>query len=141
MMGYRCTLMTDTEVMAYLVDLLIRQHGLPIHLACKVLAPPFWEEIDRMEEPQREIFEKLRIVYASAMVNGPFGIVCGYDRGMFGLNDRIKLRPMIAAEKGDIVYIASEESAIHAICDTPDRVWNPRGGEPVIAELYDGVAA
>ncbi len=140
MMGYECTLMTDTEVLAYLVDLLVRQHGLPPQLACKVLAPPFWDEIDRMEAEERDIYEKLRIVYASAMVNGPFGIVCGYGRGMFGLNDRIKLRPMIAAEKGDMVYIASEESAIHAICDKPDRVWNPRGGEPVIAELYEGVA-
>ncbi len=139
MLGYRCTLMTDTEVMAYLIDLLIRQHGLPTYLACKVLAPPFWQEIDRMSEDDRETFEKLRVVYSSAMVNGPFGIVCGYGRGMFGLNDRIKLRPMIAAEKGDMVYISSEESAIHAICEKPDRVWNPRGGEPVIAELYEGV--
>ncbi len=139
MMGYRCTLRTDTEVMAYLVDLLIRRHGLPPYLACKVLAPPFWEEIDRMEEPERTNFEKLRTVYASAMVNGPFGIVCGYGRGMFGLNDRIKLRPMIAAEKGDYIYIASEESAIRKVCPEPDRLWNPRGGEPVIAELYEGV--
>jgi len=140
MLGYRCTLMTDTEVMAYLVDLLIRQHGLPPYLACKVLAPPFWEEIDRMEGQDKENYEKLRTVYSSAMVNGPFGIVCGYARGMFGLNDRIKLRPMIAAEKDDMIYIASEESAIRAICDEPDRVWNPRGGEPVIAELYEEVA-
>ncbi len=139
MMGYKCTLMTDTEVMAYLVDLLVRAHGLPPYLACKVLAPPFWNEIDRMEGREKENYEKLRIVYASAMANGPFGIVCGFGRGMFGLNDRIKLRPMIAAEKGDMVYIASEESAIHAVCDKPDRVWNPRGGEPVIAELYEDV--
>lgn len=141
MMGYRCTLMTDTEVMAYLVDLLVRQHGLAIELACKVLAPPFWDEIDRMDEDRREICEKLRIVYGSASVNGPFGIVCGYGRGMFGLNDRLKLRPMIAAEKGDMIYIASEESAIRAIVDDPDRVWNPRGGEPVIAELYEDAPA
>lgn len=139
MFGYKCTLMTDTEVMAYLVDLLVRVHGLPPYLACKVMAPPFWDEIDRMEGDQRDTYTKLRQVYASAMVNGPFSIVCGYGRGMFGLNDRIKLRPMIAAEKGDMVYIASEEFAIHAICDKPDRVWNPRGGEPVIAELYEGV--
>jgi len=140
MFGYKCTLMTDTEVMAYLVDLLIRVHGLPTYLACKVLAPHFWDEIDRMEEPEKTNFEKLRMVYGSAMVNGPFGIICGYGRGMFGLNDRIKLRPMIAAEKGDIIYIASEESAIRAVCDQPFRVWNPRGGEPVIAELYKDVA-
>lgn len=139
MFGYRCTLMTDTEVMAYLVDLLIRVHGLPPYLACKVMAPHFWDEIDRMDGHDKDVFEKLRIVYSSAAVNGPFGIVCGYGRGMFGLNDRIKLRPMIAAEKGDQVYIASEESAIRSICDSPDRVWNPRGGEPVIAELYKEV--
>jgi glutamate synthase domain-containing protein 1 len=138
--GYRCTLLTDTEVMAYMVDLLIRVHGLPPYLAAKVMAPPFWNEIDRMEGQQRENYEKLRMIYGSALVNGPFGIICGYGRGMFGLNDRIKLRPMIAAEKGDMIYIASEESAIRTICAQPDRVWNPRGGEPVIAELYEGVA-
>jgi len=139
MFGYKCTLMTDTEVMAYMVDLLIRVHGLPPYLACKVMAPFFWDEIDRMSEHDRRVYENLRIVYSSAMVNGPFGIICGYGRGMFGLNDRIKLRPMIAASKSDVVYIASEESAIHSICDKPDRVWNPRGGEPVIAELYKDV--
>ncbi len=139
MFGYRCTLMTDTEVMAYLIDLLIRVHGLPPYLACKVLAPYFWEEIDRMEPREKKVFESLRVVYSSAMANGPFGIICGYGRGMFGLNDRIKLRPMIAAEKGDLVYIASEESAIRAVCDSPFKVWNPRGGEPVIAELYRDV--
>lgn len=137
--GYKCTLMTDTEVLAYMVDLLIRVHGLPPYLAAKVMAPHFWSEIDRMAPAEKAYFEKLRMVYASAMVNGPFGIVCGYGRGMFGLNDRIKLRPMIAAQKGDMVYIASEESAIHALCEDPDRVWNPRGGEPVIAELYKDV--
>jgi glutamate synthase domain-containing protein 1 len=140
MFGYKCTLMTDTEVIAYMLDLLIRVHGLPPYLACKVMAPFFWEEIDRMEGPEKEIYEKLRMVYASAAVSGPFGIICGYGRGMFGLNDRIKLRPMIAAQKGDMVYIASEESAIHAIAQRPDRVWNPRGGEPVIAEVYKDVA-
>ncbi len=137
--GYRCTLMTDTEVMAYMVDLLIRVHGLPPYLACKAMAPPFWNEIELMGERERNNFEKIRMVYAPAMVNGPFGIICGYGRGMFGLNDRIKLRPMIAAEKGDMVYIASEESAIRTICASPDRVWNPRGGEPVIAQLYEEV--
>ena len=56
--GYRCTLMTDTEVMAYMVDLLVRVHGLPPYLACKVMAPPFWNEIDRMDEREKEYFEK-----------------------------------------------------------------------------------
>jgi glutamate synthase domain-containing protein 1 len=32
--GYKCTLGTDTEVAAYLFDLLLRRHKLPLELAC-----------------------------------------------------------------------------------------------------------
>lgn len=51
------------------------------------------------------------------------------------LNDRIKLRPLVAATKGDKLYVASEESAIREICPAPDHVWTPKGGEPVIGLL------
>ena len=51
------------------------------------------------------------------------------------LNDRLKLRSMVAAEKDDMVYIASEECAIRAICPEVDRIWSPRGGEPIIVTL------
>ena len=30
--GYRCTMQTDTEVIAYAVDLLMRRHGLPVEM-------------------------------------------------------------------------------------------------------------
>ena len=33
---------------------------------------------------------------------------------MMALNDRLKLRSMVVAEKEDIVYMASEECAIRA---------------------------
>ena len=46
--GYKCTMHTDTEVVAYLVDLLVRKHGLSEKMAVRALAPPFWNEIDRM---------------------------------------------------------------------------------------------
>ncbi len=47
--GYTCTMYTDTEVVAYLVDLLVRRHGLDVDIAVRALAPPpYWEEIDRM---------------------------------------------------------------------------------------------
>ena len=55
------------------------------------------------------------------------------------LNDRLKLRSMVAAEKDDMVYVASEECAIREICANPTRLWAPRGGEPVIARLEEGV--
>ncbi|UCH33705.1 MAG: glutamine amidotransferase family protein [Armatimonadota bacterium] len=132
MFGYRCTMRTDTEVMAYLLDLLVRRHGLPIEVACKVIAPPFWKAVDRMEPEQRDLYRALRQVYASALVNGPFAIIFAHRDGMVGVNDRIKLRPMVAARKDDFLYISSEEAAIRAMCANPDTVWSPRAGEPVI---------
>jgi len=137
MFGYRCALKTDTEVMAYLLDLLIRRHGLSIEDACDVMAAPFWKDLDRTQDEKRRT---LRMVYASALVNGPFAIVFAHSRGMVGFNDRVKLRPMVAATKGDALYLASEEAAILELCESPDRVWTPRAGQPVIGWLKDGVA-
>lgn len=133
MFGYRCTMLTDTEVVAYMLDLLIRRHALPPALACTALAPPFWELIDRMPPAERELMTALRQVYGSALLNGPFAILFASNGGLIGLNDRVKLRPLVCAEHGDFVYMASEEAAIRQICPRPARVWAPRGGEPVIA--------
>lgn len=139
MFGYHCTLLTDTEVVAYLLDLLIRRHGLPIDVACLALAPPFWNEIDRMESERKKLCEAIRMVYASALLNGPFAILFAFNGGLVGLNDRIKLRPLIAATKGETVYMASEESAIREICSDPEKIWAPKAGDPLIARLNAGV--
>jgi glutamate synthase domain-containing protein 1 len=140
MFGYECTLLTDTEVMAYLFDLLVRKHRLPLEVACSVLAAPFWKDIDSEADPERKALEQaLRMTYSSALVNGPFAVIVGYSRGMVGLNDRIKLRPLVAAYKDDYLYVSSEESAIRQICPRPDRVWAPKAGQPVIGELKGDV--
>jgi len=138
MFGYKCTLQTDTEVITYLIDLLIRKHKLPLEIALTAMASPLWNEIDRMNGDQQELFKSIRAVYGSALVNGPFSIILGCTNGIVALNDRIKLRPLVAATKEDFVFIASEEAAIRIICSDPDRVWAPMGGEPVIA-LLEGV--
>ncbi len=135
MFGYHCTLMTDTEVVAYLLDLLIRKHGLSKKMACSALAPPMWEEIERMDAEDKRLYKAIRMVYGSALLNGPFAILFADKTGLVGLNDRIKLRPLVAATDGEMTYMASEESAIRAICPSPERVWSPKAGEPVIAEL------
>jgi glutamate synthase domain-containing protein 1 len=140
--GYQCTLRTDTEVIAYLLDLLLRRHHLPLDIAIAVVAAPFWKDIDAMEaqDPElAELYRTLRSVYAGALVNGPFAIAFGYSRGMVGLNDRIKLRPLVAAEKDDFIFLSSEESGILEMCADPDTIWSPRGGEPIIAELEPDV--
>ncbi len=137
MYGYDCTLQTDTEVITYIFDLLLRKHGLKLEQAVEIMATPFWREIALMSEADQKKFEAIRAVYSSALINGPFSIILGFEGGMLALNDRIKLRPLVAAEKGDNLYVASEESAIRVICSEPDRVWSPRGGEPIIG-LVEG---
>ncbi len=139
MFGYKCTLQTDTEAIAYIFDLLLRRHCLPLDVAVSVVASPFWAEIDRMPEQKKKLYRSARIVYSSLLINGPFSIILGSDNGIMALNDRLKLRPLTAAEHGDFLYVASEESAIREICPSPERVWSPRGGEPVIGVLEDGV--
>lgn len=137
MYGYHCSLQTDTEVITYLFDLLIRKHGLSLNDAVNVVAAPFWDMLDRETPEERLKIRTLRIVYASALLNGPFSIILASSNGMMALNDRIKLRPLVAAEKGDFTYVASEEAAIRVVARDLDRVWAPRGGEPVIG-LVEG---
>jgi hypothetical protein len=54
---------------------------------------------------------------------------------MIGLTDRIRLRPLTAAIKGDRLYLSSEEAAIRLVSPDLDRVWTPTGGEPVVGRL------
>ena len=137
--GYKLELRTDTEVVAYLFDLLVRRHKMPIDLAVRALASPFWKDIDRMPEREQKIATAIRQVYGGALLNGPFSIILGHNRGMVGFNDRIKLRPMTCATKGDdMLYMSSEESAIREIAD-PDTVWSPKAGTAVIGELNEEV--
>lgn len=63
----------------------------------------------------------------------------GFDGGLMALNDRLKLRSMVVGEKDDMVYIASEECAIRVIEPELDKIWSPRGGEPVIVTLEEGL--
>jgi len=139
MFGYKCTLLTDTEVIAYLFDLFIRKHGLSFKTACTALATPFWKDIDILPEEERRVLTWIRMVYGSGLLNGPFATLFGHSRGLIGFNDRIKLRPLVVAEKDDKVYMASEESAIREICPHPERVWAPKAGEPVIVSLDKSV--
>jgi len=133
--GYVSALQTDTEVLTYLFDLLVRRHGLDFEHVAMVLAAPLWTQIERMAEPERSVATALRTVYSSALVNGPFSIVVGHSRGMVALNDRIKLRPMVVARAGDLTFVSSEESAIRSVEPELEEVRFPRGGEPVIVTL------
>jgi glutamate synthase domain-containing protein 1 len=133
--GYICALETDTEVIAYAVDLLTRKHNLPIEIVAKIFSAPFWNQIDRMPEKDRELYSALRLVYGSLLLNGPFTIIVANREQMVGMTDRIRLRPLTAGIKGPLLYLSSEESAIRRICPDLDEAWIPSGGEPIIGRL------
>ncbi len=139
MYGYKCTLKTDTEVIAYIIDYLHRKQGLTLTEICTVIAAPFWSTIKSKPREEREELEYLRCVFDSQLINGPFSIIAGFEGGMLALNDRLKLRSMVVGEKDDMVYVASEEAAIRVIQNDLDRVWSPKGGEGVIFTLEKGI--
>ncbi len=133
--GYHCTMQTDTEVVAYAVDLLIRRHNLPVEIAARVLAAPLWSEIERRPPAEQKLLRTLRQVYGSLLLNGPFTIIVAHHGEMIGLTDRIRLRPLTVGVKGSLLYLSSEESAIRLVCPDLDEAWIPAGGEPIIGSL------
>jgi len=139
MYGYKCTLKTDTEVIAYIIDYLHRKVGLTLKEICSVIAAPFWSTIENKPREEREELEYLRNAFDSYLITGPFSIIVGFEGGMMALNDRLKLRSMVVGEKDDMVYVASEEAAIRVIQNDLDRIWSPSGGEGVIVTLEGGI--
>jgi glutamate synthase domain-containing protein 1 len=141
MYGYICTLLTDTEVITYMIDYLHRRVRLTLPEIASVIAAPFWQVIEKMPEEERRHHEYLRHMFAAQLITGPFSILVGFQGGMMALNDRLKLRSMVVGEKDDMIYVASEESAMRLIEPNLDTVWAPQGGEPVIITLNEGVTA
>ncbi len=138
MFGYKCNLLTDTEVITYIIDYLGRRQGMTCEEIASVIAAPFWSTIERKPPAEREKLTYLRNAFASLLITGPFSILVGFEGGLMALNDRLKLRSMVVGEKDDTVYIASEECAIRVIEPNLDKIWAPRGGEPVIVTLNQG---
>ncbi len=139
MFGYKCTLQTDTEVITYILDYLIRRQGLTLTEAANVIAAPFWSTIEsNTDEYERDKLRYLRTVFPSLLITGPFSIILGFDGGLMALNDRLKLRSMVAGEKDDRVFIASEEAAIRVMEPDAEKIWAPSGGEPVIVTVKEG---
>ena len=138
MFGYKCTLQTDTEVITYIADYLLRKQGLTLQETASVIAAPFWSTIERQDPKRKAELKYLRTVFPSLLVTGPFSIVLGFEGGLMALNDRLKLRSMVTAEKDDLVFIASEEAAIRAMEPDAENVYSPAGGEAFIVRAAEG---
>ncbi len=137
-LGYHCTMETDTEVIAYAIDLLLRRHRLPIGTAAAILAAPLWDDIERYDPQKARYHRILRQVYPSLLMNGPFSVIIAHAGEMIGLTDRVRLRPLTAATSGPYLYLSSEESAIRLVSPEVERVWSPLGGEPIVGRVEQG---
>ncbi len=148
--GYKCTLFTDTEVIAYLFDLLVRRHKLPLPIANLALAPPLFDEIKKMDKKYQIALKNIRATYRSAMLNGPFSVVIGYNdptSTMIGLSDRKKLRPLVAAASEDenTIYLSSEEASFKRLMLNEEfkyefsEIWHPKSGTAIIARVGEGL--
>ena len=135
MFGYRCSLQTDTEVITYILDYLIRRQGLTPEESANVIAAPFWSTIERKSEEERKRLTYLRTLYSSLLITGPSSIVLGFTGGIMALNDRLKLRSMVVGEHNDMVYVASEEAAVLAADRNAGSFYFPMGGEPVVVKV------
>lgn len=139
MFGYSCTLQTDTEVITYIMDYLLRRQGLTLGETASVIAAPFWSTIENktdLADKEKHIY--LRTLFPGMLITGPFSIVFGFEGGLMALNDRLKLRSMVVGEKEDLVFVASEEAAIRAMEPDAENIWAPAGGEPVIVRVKEG---
>ncbi|OGO04690.1 MAG: hypothetical protein A2Y73_01210 [Chloroflexi bacterium RBG_13_56_8] len=132
---YLCTMRTDTEVVAYAADLLMRRHKLTSQLAAAVMASPLWNEIENMSEDKQRLYRAIRQTYGSLLMNGPFTVIIARAGEMIGLGDRIRLRPLVAGIHGSILYVSSELSAIHVVDPDVEYSWIPEGGQAVIGRL------
>ena len=138
MFGYKCNLQTDTEVITYIMDYLIRRQGLTLEEAAAVVSASFWSTIEKKSPEIKEKETFLRTAFPSLLITGPFSIVFGFNGGLMALNDRLKLRSMVVGEKDDKVFIASEEAAVRVMEPDAENIWAPAGGEPVIVKVKEG---
>jgi len=135
MHGYQCTMRTDTEVVAYAADLLMRRHALSAEIAAAVFASPLWYELEHRPEEEQRVYRALRQTYGQLLMNGPFTIIVARNGEMMGLGDRIRLRPLVAGIRGSVLYVSSELSAIYIVEPNLEHHWMPQGGEAVIGRL------
>lgn len=115
--GYICTMQTDTEVITYLFDHLLRHHNLPIEVAADVLTAPEWEEIDKMDDDRKEYFTNLRSIYNGALVNGPFSVILGSNKGLLAINDRLAFVRLLRQQRaiGHILLLRNRLSELFAL--------------------------
>jgi len=133
--GLRSHVGTDSEVIARLLDHLVRVEGLSLFEAATLLTNPF----ERQFSPE---IRKLLIRYRGARLDGPFAVVAGFcdgnDTYLLALTDRSKFRPLLVGEDDQRFYVASEENQIRNLSKDA-VVWAPEPGSFFLASVKKGI--
>jgi glutamate synthase domain-containing protein 1/glutamate synthase domain-containing protein 3 len=133
--GLRSHVGTDSEVIARLLDHLVRVEGLSLFEAATLLTNPF----ERQFSPE---VRKLLIRYRGARLDGPFAVVAGFSDGkdsyLLALTDRSKFRPLLVGEDDNRFYVASEENQIRNLSKEA-VVWAPEPGSFFLASVKKGI--
>ncbi len=133
--GLRSHVGTDSEVIARLIDHLVRVEGLSLLEAATLLTNPF----ERQFSPE---VRKLLIRYRGARLDGPFAVVAGFcdgsDTYLLALTDRSKFRPLLVGEDGERFFVASEENQIRNL-SRDAVVWAPEPGSFFLASVKKGL--
>lgn len=133
--GLRSHVGTDSEVIARLLDHLVRVEGLSLLESATLLTNPF----ERQFSPE---VRRLLIRYRGARLDGPFAVVAGFcdgnDTYLLALTDRSKFRPLLVGEDGGRFYVASEEIQIRNLSKDA-VVWAPEPGSFFLASVKKGM--
>lgn len=134
---------TDSEVIAYIIDFLVRVKGLTMDQVGLILSNPYEHYVDILGNAKLSAsIKKLMRSYKGAQLDGPFTVIAGYcdgeDSYMLGLIDRSKFRPIVVGEDNDYIYMASEECQIRRLSPSA-KIWTPEPGRFVLASMKQGI--
>jgi glutamate synthase domain-containing protein 1 len=138
--GYLSFVGTDSEVIAFMLDYLLRVKGYSLRQALLILQNPYEYTVSTSN-----IRDEVKLLMAEArgcQLDGPFTVVAGYCDGrdvyLLALVDRAKFRPIIFGEDDRAYYVASEECQIR--CVSPSAtVWTPEPSGLFVASLSRGL--
>jgi hypothetical protein len=140
--GYHYTMQTDTEVVVYVVDLLIRKHNLPLEIVAKVLALPFCSDIESMQLGEQKVnSSRASGILQLALERTIYSNCCSSWRNDRGNRPNQTTAANRVGEKSDMLYLSSEESVICLICPELNGAWVPHGWRADCGEAKDNIAA
>ncbi|MBW2139526.1 MAG: glutamate synthase [Deltaproteobacteria bacterium] len=140
--------MTDTEVSAYLFDLLTRVYSYPLEYVIEALAPTSEMDLDQLSEDKQRIYSLVQNSHMHGSPDGPWFFIIARNNvedqtlQLIGITDTSMLRPQVfALMDGEVKVglICSEKHAIDATLRSladedprfgrvADTYWNARGG-------------